>query len=374
MRLALIYHQFTPRGGLEGYLAEFAARLNAAGHELEIVTGEVAPEMEKKIAARWHRVSMVKGSSLLRMWQFERLAPRVVVDLKADVSIGFGRTTTQDLHRAGGGCHRVYSALLPWWKRWSLKNRLELELERALYTAGHTKLFVVNSAQVARQLHEAYGTAEDRFRVIHTPVDTQRFQPATDKAALRAGICAELKTDPARPVFLFVSLSHRRKGLDVLLDIWREVDADLWIVGKPLDFSARKKIAQNKLESKVRTMAAQSNMTLLYQAADWFVHPTMYDACANTVLQSMASGLPGIISANDGAIDHVRDGENGLLLDKPTDAAGVLAVVQRACGLNEKTRTALGIAARETMLPLTWDAHVARWMQVVEEIRMTNDE
>ena len=145
-------------------------------------------------------------------------------------------------------------------------------------------------------------------------MDTQRFQPAKDKTALRAGICAELKTDAARPVFLFVSLSHRRKGLDVLLDIWRDVDADLWIMGKPLDFSQRKKIAQNKLESKVRTMAAQSNMTLLYQAADWFVHPTLYDACANTVLQSMASGLPGPISVNDGAIDHVRDGENGLLL------------------------------------------------------------
>jgi len=374
MRLALIYHQFIPRGGLEGYLAEFASRLAAAGHELEIITGEVAPEMEKKIAARWHRVLLIKGSPLLRMWQFERLAPRMAEEVNADVTIGFGRTTTHGLHRAGGGCHRVYSELLPFWKRWSVKNQLELQLEKELYTEGRTNLFILNSSQVARQLHKAYGTEEDRFRVIHTAVDTERFKPAPDKTALRSRLCAELKTDSARPVFLFVSLSHRRKGLDVLLDAWREVDADLWIVGKPLDFSERRKVAQYNLQSKIRTLAAQSDMRLLYQAADWFVHPTQYDACANTVLQSMASGLPGLISVNDGAIDLVRDGENGLLLTKPRDAGSVLATIQNALAMDEKTRRSLGELARETMMLLTWEAHLAKWMDVIGEVGRMKDE
>ena len=47
MRIALIYHQFIPRGGLEGYLLEFTARLCAAGHDLHIVASEVEPELEK---------------------------------------------------------------------------------------------------------------------------------------------------------------------------------------------------------------------------------------------------------------------------------------------------------------------------------------
>ena len=41
MRLALLYHQFITKGGLEGYLREFAGQLQAAGHELVLVTSRI---------------------------------------------------------------------------------------------------------------------------------------------------------------------------------------------------------------------------------------------------------------------------------------------------------------------------------------------
>jgi glycosyltransferase involved in cell wall biosynthesis len=262
----------------------------------------------------------------------------------------------------------VYSRLLPPWKRWSLKNRMELHLERKLYTSGRTRLFVVNSTQVARQVQEAYGTEAERFRVIHTAVDTEKFRPTADKATLRAKICEKLKSDPARPVFLFVSLNHRRKGLDVLLDIWRDVDADLWIVGPPLHFAYRFRVAKLGIADRVRTIAAQSSIGLLYQAADWFIHPTLYDACANTVLQSMASGLPGLISVNDGAREFVREGENGFLLTQPQDPDEVLKKVRQALATDSAARERMGAAARETVVPLTWQAHLERWLAVIDEL------
>ena len=368
MRIGLIYHQFTPRGGLEGYLLEFCKRLCAAGHDLHIVAAEVEPNLEHDLGATIHRIPLVQGSALLRIWQFERAAAQLVSELPVDVSIGFGRTTTHDLHRAGGGCHHVYSQLLPPWKRWGLKNQLELKLERELYTSGRTKLFVVNSSEVAKQVHAAYGTAENRFRVIHTAVDTERFCPSPERALLRTKICEHLKSDPARPAFLFVSLSHRRKGLDALLKAWGGVDADLWIVGKALNFRYRTLIANYGLKSKVRVIGASSEISLLYQAADWFIHPTLYDACANTVLQSMACGLPGLISAQDGAIDLIRDGENGFLLPKPTDAEDVRNIVNKALSLGENERCRLGLAARHSVQPLTWEAHLSKWHEVIKEV------
>jgi UDP-glucose:(heptosyl)LPS alpha-1,3-glucosyltransferase len=374
MRIALIHHQFIPRGGLEGYLMELTARLCAAGHELHLVASEIEEGLARKFDAKVHHVPLVKGFALLRMWQFERAAAQLVPGLPVDVSIGFGRTTTQDLHRAGGGCHAVYSKLLPPWKRWSLKNHYELKLERELYTSGRTKLFVVNSSQVARQLHETYGTDPSLFRVIHTAVDTERFQPSDKKATLKARICEKLQTDPARPVFLFVSLSHRRKGLEVLLDIWRDVDADLWIVGPPLHYAYRMRVAKLGIGNRVRTITAQSNVVLLYQAADWFIHPTLYDACANTVLQSMASGLPGLISVNDGATDFVRDGENGFLLPSPQDADDVLRVVRQALATSAEARDRMAAAARATVKPLTWQAHIEKWLGVIEELEEQGEE
>lgn len=368
MRLGLIYHQFIPRGGLEGYLMEFAQRLQSAGHVLDLVAGEVHPALEEKLGATVHRVPLLRGSPLLRMWQFEREAARLAGTLGVGATIGFGRTTTHDLHRAGGGCHAVYSRLLPPWKRWTLKNFLELKLERALYTSGRTQRFVVNSSEVAKQLHAEYGTPMDRFEVIHTAVDTERFRPAADKAAVKAAVCAQLGTEASRPAFLFVSLSHRRKGLDALLEAWSGVDADLWVVGKPLNAHYRGLIKRHGLETRVRAVAPQSNVALLYQAADWFVHPTQYDACANTVLQSMACGLPGLISVHDGAIDLVEDGRSGLWLRRPQDAGAIREGVQRALGLGAAETEAFGQRAREGVLPLTWEAHLRKWMHLIENL------
>jgi UDP-glucose:(heptosyl)LPS alpha-1,3-glucosyltransferase len=369
MRLGLIFHRFEPGGGLENYLIELAARLRADGHELHLVTGNVSDENAARLDATVHRVRLPRGSALLRQWQFERCAAQIAPRLPVDATIGFGRTTTHDLHRASGGCHKIYSRLLPAWKRWSLKNRLELHLEKQLYTSGRTKIFVANSAQVGRQLQHEYGIAADRLRIIHTAVDTERYRPAEGRMALRKEISAAIHSDPARPVFLFASLEHRRKGLKVLLDVWPEIDADLWIAGKPLSPSYRRKIDNRSLRSKVHYFGRDTDLARLFRAADWFVHPTLYDACANTVLQSMALGLPGLISADDGAVEFVRDGENGFVLPRPRDAVSVLSVVRRALSLNEQARAQLALAARDTMQSLTWNAHLEKWMSVIAEIR-----
>lgn len=367
MRVALIHHQFVPRGGMERYLIEFAARLKMAGHEIHAVTTDISEKMMEGLGATVHRVPVVRGSPLLRMWQFEREASRLEPDLPVDVTIGFGRTTTHDLHRAGGGCHRIYSELLSPLKRWGLKNRLELDLERRLYTGGKTKKFIVNSAKVAGQLQEVYGVKPERMEVIHTAVDTTRFKPAEDRENLRNQIRHALKAE-ARPIFLFVSLSHKRKGLDALLDAWRNVDAELWIVGKALSFGQRLKLSRNKLQDRVRVLGQPKNIQVYYQAADWFIHPTLYDACANTVLQSMASGLPGIISEQDGATDFVRDGENGFLMRDPQDVAALHDLIHRALATDEAKRVEMGQAARQTMMPLTWEKHLGEWMKVMETI------
>ena len=138
---------------------------------------------------------------------------------------------------------------------------------------------------------------------------------------------------------------------------------------KILSQSHRRKIDNRSLKSKVHYFGTDMDLARLFRAADWFVHPTLYDACANTVLQSMASGLPGLISASDGAVEFVRDGENGFVLPQPRDAASILAAVRRALSTDEPGRQRLSLAARESMRPLTWDAHIAKWMNAIGEIR-----
>jgi glycosyltransferase involved in cell wall biosynthesis len=303
------------------------------------------------------------------MWHFARQAALAVPELGVDAVLGFGRTVAQDVHRAGGGCHGVYSRLLPFWKRYGLKNLLELHLERQLYQGGKTRHFVTNSRQVTGELLAAYGGVAERFTTIHTAVESTLFCPAEDRPALRDVVCRELATDPKAKILLFVSLSHKRKGLDALIEaLARLPEAMLWVVGKPPGRRYLETLKRYGLERRVRLVPVSNSLVRLYQVADWFVHPTRYDACANTVLQSMACGLPGVISARDGAVDHVKDGETGFLLTEPEAAEAVADVLRRALAVEESQRLQMAECCRAQVAPLTWEAHVGHWEDLLSRL------
>lgn len=365
MKLALIHPQIIRASGVENFLIEFAKRLAAAGHELTYITSLTTPEMGAALPGRWELLPRLRGSATLRMWHFNRLAPRAVLTSGVDLSIGFGRTCVQDIHRNGTGCHRLYGNLLPLSQRFSLKHLYELQLERSLYTGLGTKQFVTSSARVAAQLQGVYGADGERFRILSPPVETQLFRPAENRAAVRELLCRKLQTDASKPVLLFVSLSHRRRGLEPLLEAMRKIDATLWIAGKSLSPALRDKINRLGIASRIRAVPVMNNLVEIYQSADWYVHPTQYDAFSNTVLQSMACGLPGIISVMDGAVDHVRNGENGLMLYHAQQPQELAARIQEALAFDTTAWQSLSNAARETVQALTWERHLGEWAELL---------
>ena len=361
MRLALLHHQFIIRGGLEGYLREFAVQLKQAGHELVLVTSRIDDAMRDLAdEVRLIPPALTSRGTLAR---FAERSAALVPELKADSVLGFGRTWRQDLHRAGGGCHWHYSQMLPWWKRIRPKNRLELALERRLYTGGETRHFVVNSAKVKHELAGAYQVQPERVSVIHTAVDTVKWQPAAT-AEIRQALRHRLGIQEGVPALLFASLDHRRKGLGILLPALAQIpESNLWVAGQSLD-GWQPLIQELGLARRVHGLG-RADLLPWYQAADWFVHPTQYDACANTVLQSMACALPGLISNADGAVEFVREGENGIVLYHPANPEELASQINAAIAMPEAERVQIGGAARQTVLPLTWAAHLAKWSSVL---------
>lgn len=364
MRLALLYHQFITRGGLEGYLREFAAGVKSAGHELVLVTCKA--DAAFRGLADEVRIITPPHTSRGILAKFAAESAALVPHLKADAVLGFGRTWRQDLHRAGGGCHWHYSRMLPWWKRWKPKNRLELALEKKLYTRGGTRRFIVNSVKVRAELEEAYQVPAERVSVIHTAVDTSHWKPCADFAR-RQELRKGLGIPDDAPALIFASLDHRRKGLLVLLRALAQVpEVRLWVAGKPLG-SWQGEIRKLGLSDRV-TGIGRTDLRPWFQAVDWFVHPTTYDACANTVLQSMACGLPGIVSAADGAVEFIHEHKNGFILHDPCSVNELAASLRQALGTDSAARDSMAGAARDTVLPLTWDAHFACWLQEIKNL------
>jgi UDP-glucose:(heptosyl)LPS alpha-1,3-glucosyltransferase len=358
MKFCLLYHQMVAGGGLENYLLTFGRRLRERGHSLHLVCTRIDSQFEE-IGSKLTRIELTGVPSALQLPEFSREAERLRSRGRLDVDfwLGFGRTVSQDIHRAGGGCHARYSDLLSWMKRVGPKNRAELNLERELYTSGKTRHFVVNSHQVGRELAAAYGVTDENISVIHTAVDVGHYRPVTDRKA------------NAQPVILFASSHHRRKGLDTLLEAVRKIkNVQVWIVGQSPGLGWRWKVAQMGLSGRVKWLGWMPDMLAVYQAADIFVHPSRYDACANTVLQAMACGLPTIVSAADGAVEFVESGSNGLVLKDPTDAAELRHHLLTILSLTRGQRRALGHGAREATLPLSWGRHTEQWINLVEQL------
>lgn len=366
MKLALVHHQVIRATGVENFLIEFAKRLAAAGHEVTCVTSHTTAAIAASMPVKWEMLPRIRGSATMRMWHFDRVAPRTARAAGVDLSIGFGRTCVQDIHRNGTGTHRLYGNLLPLWQRYSLKHLYELHLERRLYTGTETRRFVTGSARVAAQLQGIYGERGDLYDMLTPPVETQTFKPAENRANTRELLCRKLQTDPARPVLLFISLSHRRRGLEPLLQAMKSLDATLWIAGRGLNAAQRDFIRRHNLGARIRIVPVTMNLVELYQSADWLVHPTQYDAFSMTVLQGMACGLPCLVSVMDGAVDLLRNGENGLMLYHPQQPEELAARIQEALALGETRWQALATAARETALPLTWERHMAQWAAIME--------
>ena len=366
MKIALLHHQIIRGTAIEIFLIEFAKKLTAAGHELIYVSTLTTPEIGASLPGRWELLPRWKFSTTLRAWHFDRAAPRAALAAGAEVMIGFGRTTRQTMHRNATGCHRLYGRLLPVWQRYSLSHLFELHLEKKLHTSGGTSRFITSSARVASQLQGVYRVNGDRFRILTPPVETQLFKPSDSRASTRELLCRKLNTDPAKPVLLFVSLSHKRRGLEPLLEAMQKIDATLWIVGRGLNAATQQLIATLGIAAKVRAVPVTSQLVEVYQSADWFIHPTQYDAFSATVLQSMACGLPGIISVMDGAVDHVKNNENGLMLYHPQQSAELATRIQEAIDLGEPKRTEFAANARETVLPFTWEKHLREWEEVIE--------
>ncbi len=366
LRIAILCEKLSTRGGLERYVLEFARRIHALGASIDFVTSTVDPGIETdSITIRQLPRGRVPSFRLLT---FNRLCASAVRTAGYDLVLGFGQTTHQDIHRAGGGCHSVYSRLLHPAKRFGIKNLVQLALEKELYLGRGTREFVVNSHMVRRQILETYAIEPERVTVIHTAVDTTHFKPAQTSEfrniiRMRHGIPLD------EPLFLFVSLNHKRKGLAPLLRAWRDVPGWLLILGAPLETSHHRFLRSSRVARRIVYGGNTQDLAHYYNAADFFVHPTLYDACANTVLQAMASGLVTIVSSKDGATDHIEEGVTGFQLINPTDPDEIAATCRRIASFSSEDRARVAQSARERMLTLTWEKHLDEWERLIRKVR-----
>ncbi|MEE9196564.1 MAG: glycosyltransferase family 4 protein, partial [bacterium] len=327
-----------------------------------------------------HRLRSPGGLSLVRAAGFARAVSWFLMNNRDrfDVVHSFERTLGQDVYRAGDGCHREWLAQraraeTPW-KNFCIAanplHRYYLSIERKIFQT--TPIIVANAERGREEIMRHYGVEPERVRVIHTGVDRERFQP-DNRERFRALVRKEIGVPPDAPLVLFVGGGFKRKGLAAAIRAVADLDpkeAWLAVAGRGDVGPYRRLAAERGVAERVAFLGERRDVEALYGAADVFCLPTLYDPCSNACLEALASGLPVVTSAADGASEASVDGDNGMVLRDPLERAEVAQALKRALALE---RAAVVEVSDRMLRPYDWDHHRRAMLECYEEVLAKRD-
>jgi glycosyltransferase involved in cell wall biosynthesis len=224
--------------------------------------------------------------------------------------------------------HHIYGSLSEWFFLRALQRRPivltvateEPPFNREVYR--HVRRFVVHAPATARSLI-ARGFDPDRIRLIYPGIDVARFRPRDRASAPPLWV----STDPKRFRVLFATTPNRREGLEarginlLLRTAQRLPDVDFFLPWRPWAGARRlAAIVQQDAPANVHmSTALQPDMTRLFHATDAtiapFLQPKDMKICPTSLVESLASGRPLLVSTKVGLADLVRDEGGGQVFE-----------------------------------------------------------
>jgi glycosyltransferase involved in cell wall biosynthesis len=341
-RVCFISPEYLPlSGGTGAYVYYLSNELMKHGYSVCIVTGYSQAgdiRVNEKLSVFFLRTSktpivksfMFAGSSLRKL---NRVRDSVNVDIthanlplvpNFAVPPNFGKTLISTVHSTWKGEAEAirgepYSRLNSNEKfmvsfNWFLRIFEEKMLKRS------NKIIAVSDF-TRRELLQYYKVREDKIRVIHNGVDTNKFQPASDKRKAKQ----ELGFNPDDTTILSVGRLYARKGLFTLIESMPAVvrkfpRAEFIISGKGQSDEMKKLVAHAQklgiLDNIVFTgYYPDRKLPRLYQAADVFAFSTFYENLPFAVLEALSTGLPVVTTSVGGIPEMIDDGKNGFLVE-----------------------------------------------------------
>lgn len=264
------------------------------------------------------------------------------------------------------GCHNC--RLLP---RGGGKEDLSRKVwnsKKALYHNANIH-FITCSRWLEGQARQSALMKGQRITAIPNPIDTRLFVP-TDKAEAR--LKNQLPTD--RRIILFVA--HRvdddRKGANYFVEaVNRLADANPHFANNTCVAAIGRNSESIASLLHVPTYAVgfvtdERQMASVYAAADVFVLPSLEDNLPNTIMESLACGVPCVgfkVGGIPEMIDHRVNGYVANLKDVADLAAGMAWV------LDEADARALSAAARRKVeMTYSQSAVASQYIEVYNEM------
>jgi glycosyltransferase involved in cell wall biosynthesis len=341
-------------------------------YEFVVFASELAPELGPLV--EWRRVPVVHRPIPLKFVLFFLIAGARLARANVDLVHTMGALVPNRADLACVQfCHAGFAETV---KRRGLEGRpllrkintgiaraLGLAAERWWYGSRRVRMLAAVSEGVGRELERHYPGVP----VVMTPngVDAARFEP---HPVVREEVRAARGVRGGETVALFVGGDWDRKGLHVAISGLARAKRRgapaliLWVVGRGDQARFRALAERHGITHDVSFFGPlpRTEVEQLYEAADVFVLPTIYETFSLAAHEAAAAGLPVVATRVSGVEDLVGESEAGLLVERSAEAFGD-ALARLA--LDPRERARLGRAARRRAHRYKWSRSVQRVLE-----------
>ena len=233
------------------------------------------------------------------------------------------------------------------------------------WNAREARRIIAISSQTRDDLVTHYGTDPKKISVVHSGVDHERFR-VLDASSVRE-TTSRLGID--RPYIFFLSTIQPRKNLVRLVEAFEALDDDdllLVIGGVPgwLSVPILGRIARSPRADRILQLGpvADDDVPALYNAAQVFVLPSLYEGFGMGVLEAMACGCP-VVTSNRTSLPEVAG--NAAVLVDPLDVGSIRDGVRRA--ISSPFREQLVRAGIERAKTFDWNRTASQTLAVIQQ-------
>jgi UDP-glucose:(heptosyl)LPS alpha-1,3-glucosyltransferase len=357
--VTIVAHDVGSVGGMERVIAELVLGLRRLGHHVTVIARTC--ELPATAGIEFHRVRgparplliahpwfMLAGSLALRRWRrgIVQATGAIVVNEVDVIAVHYSHRVGPTTPSRSNPLFRAHAIAM------QLVNRLA---ERWCYRPSSPATFVCVSEGVAEELRSRYRGLADRVLTIYNGVDSSAFAPGVRREDARA-LRSSLGIDERRLVAAFIGSEWGRKGLEPLIRaLAHRREWDLIVAGGGDQSRYRVLAASVGVDESIHWLGVTSDVQLVYEVADAFVLPSSYETFSLVTFEAAASGLPILATPVNGVRELIRDGENGLLIDREP---GTIAERLGRLADDPELRRRLGGAARDSALEFTWSRMV----------------
>jgi glycosyltransferase involved in cell wall biosynthesis len=335
MRIVLAHSHANTFGGGERAVLELGRAL-LARHTVRLLLGAFDPRRTYPELASLPYTRLNRGQWLLS---------KIDADSVITNSFGANLLALRNGTRVAYWVHSTRSLFLQ-----PRARRADLLVRRAVdwIAVRRAAQLVANSQYAATRLRKLYG--RDADAVVYPGVDLAQFTPG----------------EPADPPYaITVSRLSPEKGIDRLLDLWREVpDLPLHVVGAAEPGVLHEWRARAPHGVVLRGPMAGSDLAETYRRATLAVFAPYGEEFGLAPLEAMASGVPVIAWRDGGLQESVVDGQTGYLVGDGVTFRQRLRLLLH----DPQRRHELGEAGRQRAERFSWQQTAAEMEAVCRRL------